>query len=62
MLGVVRKNVKDYMKSEIIELIEALKKKKFEIILTNTDDIISIKKTTLCDRLIKVLEQCIDNN
>ena len=50
------------MKNEIKELIEALKKKKFEIILTKTDNIISMKKTTLCDRLIKVLEEySIDN-
>ena len=50
------------MKNEINELIEALKKKKFEIIITKTDDVISIKKTTLCDRLIKLLEEySIDN-
>ena len=45
------------MKNEIKELIEALKKKKFEIILTNSDGVISIKKSTLCDRLIKLLEE-----
>ena len=39
------------------ELIEALKKKKFEIILTNSDSVISMKKTTLCDKLIKILQE-----
>jgi len=58
----VRKKEKSYMKNEMEELIKALKKKKFEIILSNTDNVISMKKSTLCDRLIKLLEEYnIDN-
>lgn len=39
------------------ELIKALKMKKFEIIVSKTDGVISIKKSTLCDRIIKILEE-----
>ena len=39
------------------ELIEAIKKMKFQILITNSDEVISMRKSTLCDRLIKLLEE-----
>lgn len=45
------------MPNEIKELIEMLKEKKYQFILLKKDKIISLKKSTLCDRITKLLEE-----
>ena len=44
------------MKEEIMQLITTLEKEKFKIKITNKDEIITMKKSTLCDRLINLLK------
>lgn len=44
------------MNDIIEELIKILKKKKFKMIINKEDEIISMKKSTLCDRLINLLK------
>lgn len=39
------------------ELIDEIKKMKFQILVSNKDEIIKMRKSTLCDRLIKLLEE-----
>jgi hypothetical protein len=44
------------MKNEIDELVKLIEMEKFKIKVTNNDEIIKIKKSTLCDRLINLLK------
>lgn len=49
------------MKSEIDELIQMIQKEKFKIKITKKDKLITMKMSTLCDKLINLLK-IVNNN
>lgn len=39
------------------EIINEIKRLKFQILVNNKDEVIKVRKSTLCDRIIKLLNE-----